>query len=309
MLDPALHSFEKTKKIDLNLIEIFVSVYLNSLSDDHRTQTIPYETAVEMMLMITEIVSNAPLTSDVKKGAANIFDQDKKEISCDFFYSTFRDNFENGRHALRDGLRALFHNQKSTLPDFDSSQASLLEANILALIKMSTNRLPQKGSIQCLYNSLKSGSSFNRLSFALIGYTAPSLLLIRHTYQTTEGQTLKGLIGAVVTTDWKEELGYWGDSGIFLFTILPKIRFLYAYKGKGGSNFVYLNTKRITNSKFKVGLGFGGQEYRNFRLWLDDEILDKSSTYFNDDTYPMQALNEGYEETLKVRAIDVDRLH
>jgi hypothetical protein len=236
-----------------------------------------------------------------------MIDSDKKQITCDFFYSTFRDNFEYGRHALREGFRALFNEEKPFLPTFDAEQASILDSNLLALVRMATNKLPTTGKIHCLYNSLKSGSSFNRLAFALVGYSAPTLLLIRHTFQTTDGQSYKGTIGAIVSSEWRDELGYWGDSSVTLFTVLPRVRFLYSYKGKGGSNYVYLNTKKIMKSKYKVGLGFGGDDFKNFRIWLDDEILEKSSTYFDDDTFPMFALNEGYDEHLKVGLSDPDR--
>lgn len=300
LLDPGLYVYEATKKKELNMIEIFVAVYLDTFSSSLRDTVISYETAVDMMVGIVELISCSPASADLKKGMATLFSKEKKDITCEFFYSTFRDNFEHGRHALRDAFKAQFFGQKPLLPTFNPEQASILDRNILGLVRMATSKMKLGTEMPCLYNSLKGGSSFNRLAFGLVAYPAPSLLLIRHTYKTTEGQSYKGLIGAIVTTEWKDELGYWGDSHVTLFTLLPKVRFLYSYKGKGGSNYVYLNTKKISMSKYQVGLGFGGQDYKNFRLWLDDEILDKSSTHYEDETFPMWALSDGYEERLRV---------
>jgi hypothetical protein len=304
LLDPGFHSFDKTKALDLNMIEVFTSVYLNSLSDKHKNRMISTETAVDMLVNIVELIACSPATADSKKGLAGMFDKEKKEMTCDFFYSTFRDNFEQGRHALREGFRSMFNSQKAYLPSFETTSASIMDSNVEALVRLASNKMPVSGPLQCLFNSLRSGSSFNRLAFALVGYPAPTVLFIRHTYETTDGQSSKGLIGALVCSEWKDELGYWGDNQVVLFTLLPKVRFLYSYKGKGGNNFVYLNTKKISNSKYKVGLGFGGQEYRNFRIWLDDDILDKSATYFDDTTFPVFSLNEGYDEKLKIDCIE-----
>jgi hypothetical protein len=188
--------------------------------------------------------------------------------------------------------------------------ANILNQNILALVRMSNNKVSQAKSLYPLFNSLKSGSSFNRLAFSLIGYTAPSFLLIRHSYNTIDGKTSKGIIGAFVNSPWKDELGYQGDNTTYLFTLLPRIKFLYSYKGNGDNNFLYLNTKKITNSKYKVGLGFGGVEFKECRLWIDDEMLDKSYSLPMDGTYPSGALSDGYEEKLTVgKHANPDRVH
>lgn len=90
-----------------------------------------------------------------------------------------------------------------------------------------------------------------------------------------------------------------------IFSFLPSLRAYYAYKGKGGQNYVYLNTKKISNSKYVTGLGFGGnKEYKEFRIWLDDDIMEKSYTFPFDETYPQGALSGGYEERLNVECIE-----
>lgn len=236
-----------------------------------------------------------------------MFEQDK-EITGSQFFSTYRDNFEHGRLSLRESFRSLICARECSLPLYDLSSASIMNQSVLALLRMSCNKIAQVKTLHCLYNSNKSGSSFNRLAFSLNGYCAPTFILIRHIYKTTDGKSHKGLIGAYVASPWKDEIGYWGDNNVFIFSLLPRIRFLYAYKGNGANNFVYLNTKKIQNSKYKAGLGFGGTDFKDFRIWLDDDIQQKSYTNFNDETFPTFNLNEGYEENLVVCDDDSDRL-
>ena len=182
--------------------------------------------------------------------------------------------------------------------------AKILNQSVLAVLRMSNNKLSEVKSLQCLYNSSQSGSSFNRLAYSLIGYNAPTVLLIKHTYKTIEGQSLKGIIGAYVGVPWKDEFGYWGDNTTYLFTLKPRVKFAYGYKGQGEQNFTYLNTKKIANSKYSVGLGFGGSEYKEFRLWLDDDLVGGSYVRGSDKTYPACNLSEGYEEILNIDSVE-----
>lgn len=134
------------------------------------------------------------------------------------------------------------------------------------------------------------------------GYDAPAFLLISHTYTLTSGEKKRGIIGAFVPGKFRDEYGHFGNSECCLFTIMPKINFLHAYNGKGGKDFVYLNSRKIhtNNSKYKVGMGFGGEDFKDFRLWLDQELFTQSCVSSSDLTYPFGVLNEGWEETLNI---------
>ncbi len=46
-----------------------------------------------------------------------------------------------------------------------------------------------------------------------------------------------------------------------------------------------MNTKKIQKSKYKVGLGFGGDDYNNYRIWLDDDLEHGSYSSSEDTTY------------------------
>lgn len=286
--------------MDLHPIEMLTAVYLNEMSGRLRDHKINRSKAVEIIIAAVEIVALSPKTQDLERGVNGMFDEDIKELTCDRLYSMYRDNFEYGRHALKNGFKDLTLNKVSSLPRYDGSQASTLDPIVLALMRMATNKMDGIKELQPMYNSSKSGSSFNRLANALVGYSAPSFLLIRHSYKTTDEQTHKGIIGAIVDCEWKDELGYWGTTNTCILTLLPRIKFMYAYKGKGGNSFVYLNTRKISNSKYGCGLGFGGSQFKDYRIWLDDELLDKSKTTGYDDTFPLGTMSDGYDEHLKV---------
>ena len=299
LLEPSQITYPELAKYELQPIELFTAIYLKAAGPEVKNTEISYEQAVEIICATIEVIGCIETPSDIKRGVARMFEEDKP-VTCNHMLSTYRDNFEHGRFALREALQALCHQKQCALPVFDLKSATILNQSILALLRMSNIEISKTKSLYPMFNSLKSGSSFNRIAFALIGYTAPSFILIKHTYETNDGKKHRGIIGAYMSGTWKDELGYQGDNNVYLFTILPKIKFLYAYKGKGGSSFAYLSTKKIQTSKYKAGLGFGGQEFKDFRLWIDDDVMEKSYCLPTDDTYPNGTLNEGYEEKLKV---------
>ena len=69
------------------------------------------------------------------------------------------------------------------------------------------------------------------------------------------GQKLDATVPALRDAGWSDELKYHGDSESYIFSFAPNFRSFYAYRGQGGTNYTYMNTKRIQGSKYKVGLG------------------------------------------------------
>lgn len=123
----------------------------------------------------------------------------------------------------------------------------------------------------------------------MVGYEGPTYFLIEHydsgesNYGIKKGESY--IFGGYTNTTWNEQLGYQGDSDSFLFSLSPKYKPLFTQKGEKGKNYIYLNSKKIQNSKYKQGLGFGGEDFRNFRIWIDDEIESESYSTAEDNTY------------------------
>lgn len=217
------------------------------------------------------------------------------------FSRTIMNVFENVNDAVRMALRTLGQKLPCDLPSYQEGSETILNRHLLTVMMLANQKLSSTSVLEPLFNSLRGGSNFNRLAFAVVGYTAPSIILIRHYYKDVDSdKTVRGIIGAFVPGPWKDELAYQGNSSVVLFTLLPQVKFYPAYKGKGGNSYVYLNTRKMpANSKFKVGLGFGGYDFREFRLWLDDDILDKSTWTDRDDTFPQGYFYHG-SNNLKV---------
>ena len=210
-------------------------------------------------------------------------------------------------NVLLEGLCWLFTTpgvvQLARIPDF---KGRLLTTELLQIIRTGLPRIESTAQLDCLYNSIKGGSTFNRLSVAILGYTGPSLILLRHSYKNAHEEVVRGIIGVYSDATWLDELGYYGNSSsLCLFSLLPKISFLPAYKGKGSPNLIYLNTRKIPNSKYSVGLGFGGTDFKSFRLWIDQEFSSMSYTLDADQTFPLGSLHTSYENHLKVECIEV----
>ena len=100
-------------------------------------------------------------------------------------------------------------------------------------------------------------SVFFYLNF-FIGYEAPTLILVKHVEiaDETRGKERKSFVfGGFARAGWSDELKYNGDSESYIFSLAPNFRSFYAYRGQGGTNYTYMNTKRIQGTKNKVGLG------------------------------------------------------
>ena len=91
-----------------------------------------------------------------------------------------------------------------------------------------------------------------------------------------------------------------------MFAISPCYKRYTTYPSKSGQNYAYLNTKFIDKSKYRVGLGFGGTEdYGQFRLWLDDDLENKSQVLADDDTYTTGYIAGDLEGKLEIDRIEI----
>lgn len=123
-----------------------------------------------------------------------------------------------------------------------------------------------------------------------MGYEAPTLVLIKHKEKSPENQpptaSTQMVFGVYHTAPWKDNFGYQGDGTDFLFSLFPKFKQFFTYQGKGATNFAYFNTKFVEKSQYPVGMGFGGSnDYKQFRIWIDDAIEEKSYVSPEDDTF------------------------
>ena len=148
-----------------------------------------------------------------------------------------------------------------------------------------------------LYSSNQDGHSFNRLEWSLLGYTGPTLLLIK-----TEENTV---LGAFAALPWKDSKNFQGDSACFLFQLSPTLKiFLPTGRDK---NFVYCHSDRFDGTLpdgHTHGLGFGGT-INQPRLFIP-ESLEECTAAFYDKTYQEgDLLPSDSLEKFKINAIEM----
>ena len=190
------------------------------------------------------------------------------------------------------------------LPSLDSN-SYILNEDLLALFCLSNDYFQKAEKLSLLYSMSTHGSSFNRLTYAIKGYEGPTLILIKHV-EKGENQTVGNstpppqIFGGFASAKWEEQLQYHGQSDCFVFSLAPKFKTYAGYQGSGGQSYMYLNSRRIAHSKFKVGLGFGGTKFEGFRVWIDEDMEKGTASFPNDDTYAKGYLVEPFIQKFNV---------
>ncbi|KAL3668148.1 hypothetical protein V7S43_007011 [Phytophthora oleae] len=155
-----------------------------------------------------------------------------------------------------------------TKPSYEAPRLSH-KSGILSrshFVAFSTVTTSLQTSLTRLYTSAQDGLSFNRLSYHILGYSGPTLTVIRDT---------KGAVfGMFCDTEWKESSRYYGGNGCFLFRMAPDINIYRVSASGANENYMYLNSKGFALPR---GLGVGGSTDK-FRLFLSEDLDENSYT-------------------------------
>ena len=157
-----------------------------------------------------------------------------------------------------------------------------------------------------MYSSFKDGRSALCLEHAVLGYSGPTVLLVK--------TTREHVLGAFASVGWKDVKGeFYGNPDCFLFELEPDLR-IYRSKNDGGErNFMYLHLNKSDNNachSHPHGLGMGGTlEHPRFFI---TESLEKCSAESLDKTFregellPPDALEKFEIQTLEVWGVGGD---
>jgi len=104
------------------------------------------------------------------------------------------------------------------------------------------------------------------------------------------------VFGAYCSTPWQRMPEQTGDSNCYIFSLIPKFRNYFTKYGEGGTNYCYLNVSK----ELKKGIGFGGDGKETYRIWLDEDIQNKSYVVAEDKTYENGYLIDPLINVLKV---------
>lgn len=197
----------------------------------------------------------------------------------------------------------LFHQKEIEVPLIKGDH--IMNKQILLLLGLTNNKILNRFDMKLIYSSRSMGSSFHRLSSALVGYEAPTIMLIRNNYDLINSHNNTGIFGAYTNCKWEDSLSYFGSPENYLFKITPEFKTFFTFNGQGGKEYVYLNTKHINNSIYKPGLAFGGGIKTKPRIWLDYELLTKSKAEDKDKTYENGILTQSPYDHLKINCIEI----
>jgi TLD len=155
------------------------------------------------------------------------------------------------------------------------------------------------GQWQRLYSSEVDGRCFNRLEWSLLGYTGPTIMLIK--------TTSAAILGAYANFEWKESITFRGNSDSFLFQLKPEL-VLYWPKGHE-TNFAFLRTQRKNTlrpsdaSGAQYGLGFGGSSDKP--LLFITESFERCQASFYDKTNRVgEIIPEDLLETFEIASVE-----
>ncbi|CEG43107.1 Uncharacterized conserved protein, contains TLDc domain [Plasmopara halstedii] len=145
-----------------------------------------------------------------------------------------------------------------------SPKSEILSRSHFVALSMVTTSLQR--TLNRLYTSTQDGLSFNRLSYHILGYSGPTLTVIRD----VQG----AVFGMFCDTEWKESSRYYGGNGCFLFRLAPDINICRVSASGINENYMYLNSKGYALPR---GLGMGGSTDK-FRLFLSEDLDEQSYT-------------------------------
>jgi hypothetical protein len=160
------------------------------------------------------------------------------------------------------------------------------------------------GTYHRLYTSDSDGLSFNRLQNALLGYSGPSLLLIR---AVTSANEPISIFGAFTASPWKEAKDFYGNTDCFLFSMSPVTA---VYRPTGSErNFMYCNSAARSKGYDQQahGIGFGGSVDQP-RLFLSESLDDCVAAPNQDLTFEHGSLLPLHESGAVRKHFDVDSI-
>ena len=169
------------------------------------------------------------------------------------------------------------------------------DASLLFPLSVASNNF--NGKMHRLYSADQDGRSFNRLEWSLLGYSGPTLILIKTDQDA--------VLGAFAALPWKDAIHFQGDSACFLFQLSPALN-VFLPTGRD-ENFAYCHSESFDGNLpdgHVHGLGFGGF-IEQPRLFIP-ESLEECSAAFWDGTFqqgellPAEAL-----EKFQIKALEV----
>jgi len=186
------------------------------------------------------------------------------------------------------------------LPDLQGQPSVFFDENLSCsrLFEISSLAPCFCGKFQRVF-SPSDGFCFNRLQHSLLGYSGPTLMIIK----AVSG----GVFGAFTTSQWRESPSFYGNSDMFLFRLEPQLKVFRpieeAKQTKLSKNYMYFNS-RATAKGAVNGLGFGGTMEKP-RLFISETFEGCEAGTFDYTFEPGPLLASEWDRYFDIEDIEV----
>ena len=306
LLDSDMILKEEYKNHSFNFLELFMHMtmakYPNEIETLSKADVLAFiKTLVNLFLDDTQESSLAVDVLD--KMTLKLFTV-SEEVHLESFIRLFKDNLTT---SITFGKRQLEHLLfAEPLPQTPRvKEGYVLNNQILMLLGLTNSKIFNRDRIDLLYSSRSMGNSFHRLTGALKGYDAPVIVLIKNQFDLIGAPDCTSIFGFYANCLWADSLSYFGNADTYLFKITPDFKTFYSFNGKGGKDFLYLNTKQISNSVYRSGLGVGGGVKSKARIWLDYELMTRSYAEDTDLTFERGVLTQSPYDYLRIEQVEI----
>jgi len=305
------------KSTKLEKFEIFLQISLGKYTQNDAALTSSNVTFSQALIFLQEIfnifntgkTSSEPNSLAAKLIVNSIFKNDQTSINWREFTKYIKEKYPNINKVVQDYFTTKFVNPdvKIKTPALGGvSGNSILNADLISIFCLTDPQFFTLPKINLLYSSDTQGKSFYQLANAIKNNPSPSIVIIKHVETGKSGQSSNEqapsyVCGAFIKAPWKNNIRYSGNNETVLFSLIPRFRIFNATNAQENKNFVYLNT----DAGSRIGLGFGGVDYKGFKLWIDDKLENESYTNDNDGTYENGPLLEPYITKLNITSVEV----
>lgn len=306
LLDSEYVLKEEYKNHSFNFIEIFsymvLAKYPNEILSINKNDVSDIIKAF-ISLFLDETKDTTMINEVLGRMANKIFVL-SEESTLEKFIKIFKENLPTAiAFGKRQMENLLLGEPVPRIPTL--KEGFIMNEQILLMLGMTNNKILNQDKVDLLYSSKSMGNSFHRLAVSLKGYDAPVVILIKNNYDLLGSPNNTSIFGVFTNCMWQDGLSYFGNADTYIFKIFPEFKTYYAFNGKGGKEYLYLNTKQIANSIYKSGLGIGGGISSKARIWIDYDIMNKSYAEDNDMTFEKGIISQSPYDFLKTDQIEI----
>lgn len=299
-----------------DIVEVIGLISMRKFGDtdlDQKT-TISYNEAGDFICDLLSFINfnNQENNRIVAKAFLDGVFQNKSNLNVDWtnFFNHVKSHLKYLAHFLRYYFSFKFYTNSLYFvtptinpPSKIFTQQHNFDLQFLSLLFLSNVFAAITDQFNLVFSTSLSGFNFRALVKSLIDFPGPTFIVLRHENKSNINDF--SIFGGFKLSGWAiDEENYQGDEESYVFSLFPKFRNFFSLNDeKSMPCFNYLN---YSQDGRKNGIGFGGNMKQNsFRIWIDQDIANKSYALSEDISYEDGSLVEGGIEKLNISCLEV----